>query len=96
MGNVPFSTGGIGWGVWGKGRTSPLALKMQDSPSSPAAAAADSTARLASTVAVGAASADILSTDDDIQVGIEAMDGLGEVVGRGAAAAAPTVVSCCG
>jgi hypothetical protein len=69
---------------------------MQDSPSSPAAAAVDSAARLASTVAVGAASAVVLSTDDDIQVGIEAMDGLVEVAGRGAAAAAPTIVSCCG
>ncbi len=51
----------------------------QDNPSSPAAAAADSTARFASAAAAGPASAVTLSVEDDIHVEIAAIEGFGEV-----------------
>jgi hypothetical protein len=69
-----------------------------ESPSSPAAAAADSADRFSSAAAVGAVSADTLSAEDDNHGGIAAMDGLGDVAGLAAVAAAapPKVVSCFG
>ncbi len=79
----------------GKEHTSPPALMVIDSPSSPAAATADSKERFVSPAAVGVASA-AAWTGDDAHAGTAAIDGFGEVACRGAATADPTDGSDCG